>query len=247
MVANIDEAFQLTDVRAMAEKLPSHVNEITTAAVAQFPRDLRKQFEPYIKDVSRRFLAPDAFYRQLRTYFVKHYDGGKMATFLALERTPGYRTMHRLEAGVETPAAEAGRRRFEANLKSDPPEPDRIAILQRMDQETKTTDLQVRMLTNIVNVMSDSLGVQLPPDLDTKTAAFAAKIQPVVANAVLTNNLYVYRNTEGGDLEDYIAAAQQPAVEWFNHTLQSAILAVSAERVAHAGEDIKTKAAQVVK
>jgi hypothetical protein len=89
----------------------SHVNEMTAAAVGQFPKEQRPQFEPLIKDVSLKFLEPDAFYRQLRTYFVKHYDAPHMGTFLALERTPVYRTMHRLEdtadcgsgAGIPTP------------------------------------------------------------------------------------------------------------------------------------------------
>jgi hypothetical protein len=246
-LAGIDEAFQLAGVRTMLESLPSHVNEMTVAAVAQLPKDKRQQFEPLIKEVSLKFLNPDAFYRQLRTHLVKHYDAGKMATFLALERTPAYRSMHRLEAGAETAAAQAGRRSFEANLKSDPPEPKRVEIVQRLDEAMKTTDLQVHIVTGIVNAMSAGLGAQMPADLEAQSAAFTAKIRPVLAGNILIHNLYVYRNAEDADLEDYIAAAQQPAVEWFNRNLQSAILAVAADRAMRAGEDIKAKTAQVVK
>jgi len=239
--ADIDEAFRLAGVRTMLESLPSHVNEMTTAAVAQLPKDQRQSFEPLIKDVSLKFLDPDAFYRQLRTYFVKHYDGGKMATFLALERTTAYRTMHRLEAAAETPAAQVGRRRFEAGLRSDPPEAKRVDVLQRLDEALKTTDLQVHMVIGIVNAMSAGLGARMPADLDTQSAAFAIKIRPVLANHILIYNLYVYRNADDADLEDYVAAAQQPSVDWFNRNLQSAILAVAADRAARAGESIKTK------
>jgi hypothetical protein len=246
-VASIDDAFQLTGVRSLLEALPSRVNQITTSAVAQFPKDLRQQFEPYIKDVSRKFLEHDAFQRQLRTYFVKHYDSGKMATFLALERTPTYRTMHRVESAAGTAASDAGQRRFEANLKSDPAEPQRVAILQRLDEATNSTDLQVRLASAIIQAMADSLGAQMPADMETKSAAFATKVRPVIASQVLMGNLYVYRNADNADLDDYVSNAQQSSVAWFNHNLQSAILAVSAERIAKAGEDIKTKATPPVK
>ena len=39
VLADIDEAFRLAGVRGMLETLPSHVNEMTAAAVSQFPRD----------------------------------------------------------------------------------------------------------------------------------------------------------------------------------------------------------------
>jgi hypothetical protein len=240
-VANIDEAFRLADVHTILESLPSHVNEMTVAAVAQLPKDKRQEFEPLIKDVSLRFLAPDAFYRQLRTYFMNHYDGSKMATFLALERTPAYRSMHRMEAAAETAAAQAGLRRFEANLQSDPQDPKRLDSLQRLDDALKTTDLQVHIVTGIINAMSAGLGAQMPSDLDTQSTAFTEKIRPVLAHNILVHNLYVYRNADDADLEDFVSNAQQPAVDWFNQNLQSAILAVAQDRATRAGEYIKTK------
>jgi hypothetical protein len=243
-VANVDEAFRLAGVHAMLESLPAHVNEMTVAAVAQLPKDKRKEFEPLIKEVSLRFLNPDSFYRQLRTYFIKHYDGAKMATFLVLERTPVYRSMHRLEAAAETPAAQAGWRSFDANLKSDPPDPKRVETLQRLDETVKTTDLQVHIVVAILNAISAGLGAQMPADLEAQSAAFRDKIRPILATNTLHHNLYVYRNADNSDLDDYVANAQQPAVAWFQRTLQSAILAVAADRATRAGEDIKAKTAQ---
>jgi len=242
--ADIDEAFRLAGVRLMLDALPSHVNEMTAAAVAQLPREQRRQFEPLVKDVSLRFLEPDAFYRQLKTYFSRHYDASRMATFLALERTPVYRTMHRLEEAAETPAAHAARRRFELNLKADPPSATRVRIMQRLDEARNSTGLQVKIVIGIVNAMSAGMGAQMPADLETQSAAFTAKIQPVLAANVLNHNLFLYRNSDESTLEDYVAAAQQKDVLWFNRTLQAAILAVAAERSARAGEYIKTKVSQ---
>jgi len=133
-IASVEEAFRLAGVRRMLESLPAHVNQMTALAVAQLPREQQRQFEPLIREVSLKYFDPDAFYLQLRTYFIKHNDDSHMATFLALERTTVYRTMHRQEDAAETPAAHAVRRRFEVNLKADPPSPNRVAILQRLDQ-----------------------------------------------------------------------------------------------------------------
>lgn len=243
VAANIDEAFRLAGVRSMLESLPGHVNEMTTAAVAQLPREQRRQFEPVIKDVSLKFLDPDAFEKQLRTYFARHYDAARMGTFLALERTPVYRTMHRQEEAAETSAAHAALRRFEMSLKSDPPSPARVSLLQRLDEARNTTDLQVRMVAGIVNAMAVGLGAQMPPDLEAQSAAFRERLRPILAGTVLVQNLYMYRNASDTDLEDYIGAAQQKDVAWFNRTLQAAVLAVAADRAARAGEYIKTKLA----
>lgn len=244
VLADIDEAFRLAGVRATLDSLPIHVQEMTTAAIAQFPRDQRLQFEPVIKEVSLKFLDPGSFYNQLRKSFAKLYDAGHMNTFLALQRTSIYRTMHRMEQSLDTPAAEISRRRFEASLKDDPPDPKRVEILQRLDQARNATALQMRIVVGIVNAMANGLGAQMPPDLDAQCASFSTKIQPVLAGDVLHTYLYIYRNSEDADLEDYIAATQQKDVVWFNQNLQTAILAVAAERATKAGESIKAKVAQ---
>jgi hypothetical protein len=241
---DIDEAFRLAGVRTILASLPSHVNEMTSAAVAQLPRDQRRQFEPVVRDVSLKFLDPDSFYTQLRSFFARHYDASHIRTFLALERTPVYRTMHRLEEAVDSPSAQASRRRFEASLKSDPPPAKRLGILQRLDEARNTTGLQVRIVIGIVNAMAAGLGAQMPTNLETQCAAFTDKIKPILADNVLHAYLFTYRNTDDTDLEDYVAAARQKDVEWFNRNLQDAILAVAADRSARAGEYIKTKMAQ---
>jgi hypothetical protein len=246
VAANIDEAFRLAGVRNMLQSLPSHVNEMTAAAVAQLPRDQRRQFEPVIKDVSVKFLNPDAFEKQLRTYFARHYDEARMGTFLALERTPVYRTMHRQEEASETPAAHAAMRRFELSMKSDPPSATRVSLLQRLDQARNTTELQVKMVMGIVNAMATGLGAQMPPDLEAQSAAFKEKLRPILAGTVLIQNLYMYRNASDVDIDDYIGAAQQKDVAWFNRTLQAAVLAVAADRAARAGESIKARVASPV-
>ena len=200
-----------------------------------------------IKDVSSKFFSlPTVFYRQLRTYFVKHYEAGHMNTFLALERTPVYRTMHRLEESARSPAGQASLRRFAANLKSDPPTPKRVARLcKQLDAAGNTTGMQVRMVVSIVNAISGGLGAQLPPDLEAQSAAFTAKIRPLLSNNVLIANLFHHLSQPAmtAEVEDYVAAARQADVEWFNKNLQAAILAAAVDQSTKAGEAIKVKTA----
>jgi hypothetical protein len=113
--------------------------------------------------------------------------------------------------------------------------------MQQLDEAMKMTDLEARIVVGIVNAMAAGMGAQMPSDLDTQSAAFTSKIRPVLANNVLHHNLYVYRNADDQDVKDYIASAEQPAISWFNRNLQSAILAVAADRAARAGEYIKTR------
>jgi hypothetical protein len=128
-------------------------------------------------------------------------------------------------------------------VKEDPPAPKRLDTLRRLDETLNTTGAELRMVTGIVNALSESMGGSPPAGLDTRSAEFAAKLQPILANQVLMQNLFVFRNSDDEDLEDFIAAAQQPAVDWFHHNLQSALLAAALERETHLVEDLKTKAA----
>jgi hypothetical protein len=195
-----------------------------------------------VKDVSVKFLDPDSFYKQLRTYFAKHYDESRMATFLTLEKTPVHRTMRRQEESAQTAAAQATRRRFELSLKSDPPSAARVALLGKLDATRGTTETEVKMVAGIINAMSAALGAQMPPDLEAQSAAFKDKIRPILSNNILNRNLFTFRSASDADLEDYVAASQQKDIVWFNRTLQAAVLAVAADRAAKAGEAIKTKA-----
>jgi hypothetical protein len=244
IVATVDEAFRLAGVRTMLDSLPSHVDEMTAAALAQMPRDQRRQLEPVVRDVSLRFLSPDAFSDQLRAYFVQHYEPGRMSTFLVLERTPVYRTMHRHEEMAQTVAAQASRRRFELNLKSNPPAPGRVRALQRLDEVRGTTETEVQMVTGLLNAMSAGMGAQMPKDLEAQSTAFKNKIRPVLAGNVLMRNLFTYRNASDADIEDYVTAGEQKDVAWFNRMLHSAVLVVAADRAGRAGELIKKKVAQ---
>jgi len=240
--AEVEEAFRLAGVRAMLESLPSHANEMTAAAVAQLPREQRQQFEPLIPDVSLKLLAPDSFYRQLRTYFAKHNDADHMGTFLALERTPRYRTMNRLEESADTPESQAARRRFEANLKSDPPPAKRVEMLRRLDDSRNTTGLQVSIVIGIVNAISSGMGAQMPSDMESQSEAFKTKIRPIIADKVLASYLFTFRNIDDADLDNYLEASQQKDIAWFNRNLQMAIVAVANDRSASTIEYLKTKA-----
>jgi hypothetical protein len=152
--------------------------------------------------------------------------------------------MHRLEAAAETPAAHAALRRFELNLKSDPPPPSRVEIMQRLDETRGTTNLQMKIVTRILNAMALGLGAVMPPDLEAQSNAFNDKLRPVLAGNILVRNLFTYRNSDDSDVEDVVSAEQQKDVQWFNQNLQSAILAVAADRAARAGEAIKVKVSQ---
>ena len=208
---------------------------MTAAALGQLPSEKRLEFGPLIHDVSLKFLNPDAFSRQVKAYFARHYDGKKMAMLLALERTTTYRSMHRIEAEAEAANAMT-RHRFETNLKTDPPPPARVRLMQRLDDTMNTTELQVKIVTGILKILN-----AVSQGSDLQTADFTAKIRPVLAGNVLVHSLFTYRNAEDAELEDYLEACQQPPIVWFNRMLHDAIVAVAAERAAQAGEDLKGK------
>ena len=137
----------------------------------------------------------------MRSYFAKHYDAAQMATFLALERTPVYRTMHRLEESAETPAAQAARRRFRGQSEVRPADPERVDIIARLDEATKTTGLQVNIVIGIMNAMAAALGAQMPADLETQSTAFRPRSDrswPTMSSTVIFSSIATPRCGSGG-------------------------------------------------
>lgn len=240
--AVIEEAFRLGGVRETLQSLPAQANEMSVAAVAQLAPEQRKPFTPLIKDASLKLLDPAACYPEVQHYFLKHYDGPKLNTFIALERTSVYRTMHRLEAGASTAAAQTTRRRFEANLNADPPGQKRRDTLQKIDQVTGATELQLQLVSAVLNTASAAMGATAPAELNTQSGAFPPKVRPLLTEQTLHRNLFVFRNADDVELEDYAEALRQPAVDWFNRNLREAILAVVAERVQQATDAVKSPA-----
>ena len=222
--------------------LPARINQITAAAVALYPAEQRRDFEPMVKEIRLKFRDPQGLYRQLRSYFVKHYDAAHMRTFLALERTPVYRTMHRQEDAAELPEAQAARRRFENNLKADPPALKRMQAVESLDDARNATASQVKLAKTIATAMAAAVGTQIPPGLEPQGEEFASKIRPILAGDVQRKYLFTYRNADDLDMDDYLAAVQQKDVTWFDRTLQAAILAATTDRATRAGDAVKEAA-----
>ena len=57
-----------------------------------------------------------------------------------------------------------------------------------------------------------------------------ARANPIVHDQTVGLLLFTFRNAEDVDIQDYLDASRQPAVIWFNRTLNAAILAAVGER-----------------
>jgi hypothetical protein len=239
-LAQIDEAFRLAAVRATLETLPNHANEMTVAALATIPSDKQKPFLPVIKQASRNVLEPNACYPLVRRYFLKHYDAAHLRAFIALEQTSVYRTWRRLEQQASLPALQTARRGFLENLKEEPPPFERRQLMAQLDDATDSTGLEVRLVIAVLNSTAAAMGANMPSDLDLQSTAFTARIQPALQERTLANLCFTLRGADDAGVQDYIDAALQPDVAWFNRNLHAAILSLVGDRASAAADYIKS-------
>jgi hypothetical protein len=226
----VDEAFRLAGVRPLLEALPARAGEMTVAVLATFPPDKRKELEPAAKDIARRMLEPSLCYPLVRRYFLQHFDAVQMRSFVALEKTPTYRTMHRQEEQAGLPALQSSRRTFLRNLPNDPPPPARRQLLEKLDEINGYTVLHQGLVMATVNSSLAGLTMTLPEEFESVKTSVSARANPIVQDQTLALLLFTFRNAEDVDIQDYLEASQQPAVIWFNRTLNAAILAAVGER-----------------
>ena len=226
----VDEAFRLAGVRPLLEALPARVGEMTAAVLATFPPDKRKQLEPAARDIARQMLEPNLCYPLVRHYFLQHFDAPQMRSFVALEKTSVYRTMHRQEEQAGLPALQSSRRNFLRNLPNDPPPPSRRQLLEKLDEINGYTVLYQGLVMATINSSLAGLTMTLPEEFESVQTSVGARARPIVQDQTLALLLFTFRNAEDVDIQDYLEACQQPAVIWFNRTLNAAILAAVGER-----------------
>jgi hypothetical protein len=245
----IDEAFRLAGVREALDQLPDLIKETSILNPASFTGVQQRQVVALVRQESVRTARPAAMYSQLRTWYVRHYDADRISTFSALEKSPRYRTMRRMEEMAASAANLPMRRRFEANLQNDPPSAARLELLKRLDSAGTMTGLQVRLASQIPNTIMinvDPASAASNPASAGPGNDAAAKAQSMLSRQVLVAHLFAFRNVDDETLANYVQAAEQKDVTWFYRNLESAALAVVALRSQDASESLKTQMEKIV-
>jgi hypothetical protein len=195
--------------------------------------------------ITDREFHPDVFYGLLRSEFSRHVNGPRLNDVLAWYATP---------IGARVSAAEvrfyaSDRRReveeFVAGLVKNQPSPTRLALLQRLDAASGSTegslDLFVAINRSIISVVER----HLPPQsrvgagqLESQARQIRLHLQESLKQVNIVTMLFLYREVSDEDLRRYIAFLETDAGAWYGTAARQAIVSTIASTVERTAAEV---------
>lgn len=215
--ARVEEALRLsdlkTDLAAIRARLLGYVD-------ADQP-ETRQWIAGSLKTV----YAPAAYLKVITQALLDRYDADAMIHVLAWYRSPLGRKIARLEAAAQAPGQRAARTRYLAGLEERQPSDYRLVLIFSIDEAAHTSAATAGALTTSVDGWA--LGIeQLAGERDTQEirqieaalGKYRAESRDDVADDVLRELIYIYRDATDADLRAYAEFLESDAGKWFSGT-----------------------------
>jgi hypothetical protein len=242
---NIDEILMLSGIKAEVGQIPGEIKSgfVRQQQSAEFK--LTPKNSDRVLKILMESYNPSDLERSITDYFNEHYDPAQATAELKILRSPLSRKMTKLETAASAPEGRQDMQAYANKLRADPPEPERMALVKRLDRVTGTTDVGVDLLVAIsmVNVgISNSFN---PPEkrlnqdqLKQMAGRMRKEVSGPVENATLVSFLYMYRDVPDGELKEYVDLYDNETTEWFKQLVKGALVSALTAAAGRAGHQI---------
>lgn len=234
--ARVDEALRLSDARARLAAIRARLLAYLDGAQAS-PETRR-----WTAGSLRTAYAPDLYLARMRQALLDEYDADALTRVLAWYRSPAGRKIARLERAAQAPGQETARSRYLAGLEERPPSDYRLVLLFSVDEASRTSAATASALRASMDGWSlgtERLGER--PEVREIEAAIRkhrAELRDDVADHVLRELTYAYREASDGDLRAYAEFMESAAGRWFIGTAFKAHQALFADAADQVADDL---------
>jgi len=242
---SIDEMLKLSGLKAQVGQIPVEIKSdfVRQQQSAEF-KLTPKNSDRILKILMEAYNASD-LERSVVDDFKEHYDSAHAAAELEILRAPLSRKMTKLEMAASAPEGRRQMENYAKALRSDPPGPERIALVKRLDRVTGTTDLGVDLLAAISMVNIRISNDFNPPEkrlnqdqLEQAADRMRKEMSGPVENSTLVSFLYMYRDVPDSELKEYVDLYDNETTEWFTHLVKGALVRALTAAAGRAGNQI---------
>ena len=174
---------------------------------------------------------PPTILADVRNALLQEFDAGRGALVLGFLRSPLARAMTQLEVDMDAPEAEPELRAFALRLRSTPPDPARLELVQRLDAAARQTELSMAFLLSASRSLAVIANVALPPNqrrtpeqIEKGLAPTRSQLEHVAKETVLVRGLFTYRSVAAADLRTYVEFHESEMGRWYTDLLTRAML-----------------------
>lgn len=118
--------------------------------------------------------------------------------------------MRTLEQAADQPQAQTEQQQFQQQLATNPPAPQRLAMLARLDEATGSSAIISEILTTLARQLAQARGAS-GQDWDIFRAHLVNDLRADLVNT----DLFVYHTESDADLEAYVRLHETPEVRRF--------------------------------
>lgn len=171
--------------------------------------------EPKLKSILRESFrtafVPDAIKETILAELKNNLTAEEVGSTLAWIQTPLGKKITKIEEAASSPDVQKKLPQFVANLRKEPPAPDRLSAVQRLDRATNSTKTLVKIVMTGQLAMLVGVSATLPEEKKLPLSALISKIEksrPMLERAmksqILVMFLYTYKSLKNSELVRYL-------------------------------------------
>lgn len=182
-------------------------------------------------------------------FFEQRYDNRRYTEIVAMLDTPLAKKMTALELQAQTPEAQQEMMQF-ANSMLSQPSPQRLALVERIDQVQRATEsmveLQVMMASAVMKSMNQIVPVEQKLTDEQMTQMLEQMREQSLSPArqfMQLSMVYTYRSLPDNELEEYVQLQESTVGRYTNDLLRESVInlfdGISVELANHIGQMFK--------
>lgn len=214
----IDDLMEISGLNYQIEQLPAIIN----AGVQQGRNnDMDEDTFAKVSTAVGETHTTKAFIEEFRNGLQKNYDQERFEALLEVQRSPFAQKMMQLIKEASTPEAMQQMQVYAVTLEKNPPTPERIALIERLDKAAAMTSAAMNIQLQTVQMMIAVLDPLLPPEQRMKPGQkdemlWQMQLQgrPMIQQFIGLSMLYAYRSLPDKELEQYIALHETDLGKW---------------------------------
>ncbi len=226
----LEELMELSGINRMLDQIPGHFDmQIEQRKAGLSPEQLRS-----FRAAVGRAYSPDRLKSAAVARLSRSVDRENVAATIDFLRSPLALKMTRLEIAASTAEAAQRMQEYGIEMEQAPPPPERLALIDRLEQAARSTETGLRLFSTIVMTLERGMAVALPEgsrlspaQLQSQVHALAAQMRPVIHQSVMVNLLFAYREASDVELDEYVRFHEgrtgQRLVEVMNESMLEAI------------------------
>lgn len=221
----VDALLELNGAKRQIDQLNGHLATRRKYSYKNLPPEMKRRLDAIFEAA----YDPPTIFAGLRDALLQEFDAGRGALVLGFLRSPLARAMTQLEVDANAPEAEPELRAFALGLRSTPPDPARLALLQRLDVAARQTELSMAFTLSSFRSLAAIANVALPPNrrrtpeqVEKDLAAARSQLEHVAKETVSVKGLFTYRSVAADDLRTYVEFHESEMGRWLMDLLTRA-------------------------